>query len=196
MRTKVIGVLGGAGSGKSEALKIFKEKYQARLLIADDIAKELASPGGLSYNKIVEAFGKEILSEDGWINRAKLADIVFHQKDKLELLNSITHPDVKAEIQSRIHKAVEEGIEYVVLEAALLVECGYRSMCDEFWYVYTSEDVRRKRMKETRGYSDEKIDAIIRNQLSEEEFKKHSDKVIDNNSTVENLEKEIDRNLC
>lgn len=196
MNTKVIGVLGGAGSGKSEALKIFKEKYQAHLLIADDIAKELASPGGISYFKIVEAFGEEILNEDGCINRAKLADIVFRQKDKLELLNSITHPDVKEEIQSRIHKAVEEGIAYVVLEAALLVECGYRSMCDEFWYVYTSEDVRRKRMKETRNYSDEKIDAIIRNQLSEEEFRKHSDRVLDNNSTVENLEKEIDRNLC
>lgn len=195
MATKVIGVLGGAGSGKTEALKIFKEKYQARLLIADDIARELAAPGGVSYYKIVDAFGKEILNEEGWINRAKLADIVFHNKDKLELLNSITHPDVKEEIKYRIDKAVEEEIPYVVLEAALLVECGYRSMCDEFWYIYTSEEIRRNRMKETRNYSDEKIDAIIRNQLSEEEFRKYSDRVIDNNSTVENLEKEICRNL-
>ncbi len=195
MSTRIIGVLGGAGSGKSEALKIFKEKYNAHLLIADDIAKELSAPGGISYKKIVDAFGEDILTEERIINRAKLADIVFHHKDKLELLNSITHPDVKAEIKKRIDKAVGEKIPYVVLEAALLVECGYRSMCDEFWYVYTTEDIRRKRMKETRNYSDEKIDGIIRNQLSEEEFRKNSDCVIDNNSTVENLEKEIDRNL-
>ncbi len=195
MATKIIGVLGGAGSGKSEALRIFKEKYHAHLLIADDIAKELSAPGGISYYKIIEAFGKEILKEDGTIDRSKLADIVFHHKDKLELLNGITHPDVKGEIKKRIAEAVEEKIPYVVLEAALLVECGYRNMCDEFWYVYSSEEVRRKRMKETRNYSDEKIDAIIRNQLSEEEFRKNSDRVINNNSTIEKLEKEIDRNL-
>ena len=195
MGTKVIGVIGGAGCGKSELLKILKNKYGACLLVADDVARELSAPGGSSYGKIIENFGKEILDAEGNIDRRRLADIVFHDKQKLELLNSITHPDVKEELLSRINAAVEAGVPYVVLEAALLVECGYRSVCDEFWYVHADEDVRRRRMKETRNYSDEKIDAIMSNQLSEADFRKNCDKIIDNNSTVENLEKEIERIL-
>ena len=195
METKVIGVIGGAGSGKSELLKIFEKKYHACLLIADDIARELSAPGGGSYKKIVEAFGEEILNGDLTIDRKKLADLVSHQKELLETLNGITHPDVREEILRRMDAAKAEGYKYIVLEAALLVECGYRSLCDEFWYVYASEDVRRQRMKSTRNYSDEKIDAIMRNQLSDAQFRENCDKVIENNSTVENLEKEIEENL-
>ena len=108
---------------------------------------------------------------------------------------SIVHPDVFGEIQRQIEEGSSAGVPYIVLEAALLVECGYRNLCDEFWYVHADEAVRRERMKSTRNYTDDKIDAIMRNQLSEEEFYKNCDKVVENNSTIENLEKEIERNL-
>ena len=98
------------------------------------------------------------------------------------------HPAVRRRIEQLI---LQSRCPVVVLEAALLVECGYRGLCDEFWFVRTSARVRRERLKQTRNYSDEKIDALMKNQLSDEEFIKNSDRVIENNSTVEALEKEI-----
>lgn len=194
-QTKVIGVIGGAGCGKSELLKIFKEKYKAMIIMADDVARDLSMPGGKSYVRIVDAFGRDILGPDGTIDRKKLAELVFNDKDALARLNGIVHPDVREEIEARIGEGSSRGVPYIILEAALLVECGYRSICDEFWYVHASESVRRERMKTTRNYTDEKIDAIMRNQLSEEEFFKNCDKVIENNATIEALEKEIEKNL-
>ncbi len=194
-KTKVIGVIGGAGCGKSELLKIFAGKYHALLIIADDVARDLSAPGGKSYEKIVAAFGTDILLPDRTINRQKLAELVFHHREMLETLNQIVHPDVREEIERRIGEGSSQGVPYIVLEAALLVECGYRSICDEFWYVHADEQVRRERMKSTRNYTDEKVDAIMRNQLSEAEFYKNCDKVVENNSTIEDLEKEIDKNL-
>lgn len=194
-KTKVIGVIGGAGCGKSELLKIFDGKYHALLIIADDVARDLSAPGGKSYEKIVAAFGTDILLPDRTIDRQKLAELVFHNKEMLETLNQIVHPDVREEIERRIGEGSSQGVPYIVLEAALLVECGYRSICDEFWYVHADEQVRRERMKSTRNYTDEKVDAIMRNQLSEAEFYKNCDKVVENNSTIEDLEKEIDKNL-
>ena len=194
MNTKVIGIIGGAGSGKTAVLNIMKEKFGARVIIADEVARELSMPGGESYQKIIACFGTDILLGDGTIDRAKLAEIVFHHKEKLDKLNGIVHPDVRAAIEKEI-EACRGEYPLVVLEAALLVECGYRDVCDEFWYIHADEAIRRERMKETRGYSDEKIDSILRNQLTEKEFMENSDRVLENNSDLESLEKEIEKNL-
>ena len=192
MSTKVIGIIGGAGSGKSEVLKIMKQKYQAQIIIADEVARKLQEPGGCVYKEMVDLFGTDILLPDQSINRQKLAEIVFNNEKLLKQLNAIVHPRVREEIQSIISKSSSSVI---VLEAALLVECGYRPICDEFWYVHSDISVRRRRMKETRNYTDEKINAIIKSQLTEAEFIKNSDKIIDNNSTLENLEKSISENF-
>ena len=188
MTKKVIGITGGAGSGKTEVLRIMKEDYHAQIIIADDVARKLSSPGKKSYQRIVETFGKDILLADGNIDRPKLSGIVFHQPELLEKLNNIVHPDVREAIEMEIFQSTSP---LIVLEAALLIECGYRDLCDEFWYVHSDENVRRRRMKETRNYSDEKIDAIIRSQLSEEQFSKNSDRILENNSDLDHLRFEI-----
>ena len=190
MTKRVIGITGGAGSGKTEVLRILENEYGARIIIADEVARELSSPGGKSYEKIVEAFGPEILMEDKNIDRPKLSAIVFHQHRLLETLNNIVHPNVREEIERQI---AQSELPLIVVEAALLIECGYRDICDEFWYVHSEEGIRRRRMKETRNYSDEKIDSIIRNQLSEEQFAKNCDKILENNSDLEHLRKEIEK---
>ena len=74
---------------------------------------------------------------------------------------------------------------YFILEAALLIEEGYGDICDELWYIYASQKLRRQRLKESRGYSDQKIDGILKSQLSEAEFQRHCQVVIDNNGTLE-----------
>lgn len=182
---KIIGITGGVGSGKSRVLSYIEETFPCVICQADHVAWELQRPGEDGYVKIVEYFGKEILNADGTINRSALGQIVFSDEKELFALNGIMHPAVKEEIQNRILVEKERGTELFVLEAALLIEDHYDLICDELWYVFTKETVRRERLKASRGYSDEKIDSMMATQLSEEVFRKHCKVVIDNSGDFE-----------
>ena len=142
--------------------------------------------------QIVEHFGREILHDDGTIDRKKLGQIVFNDNEALLVLNAIMHPAVKEEIRKRICNARENGCEYFIIEAALLLEDNYKQICDELWYIYTDENTRRLRLKESRQYTDEKIDAIMASQLSEEIFRKECQIVIDNSGDFEDTCYQID----
>lgn len=194
---KVIGVTGGAGSGKSEVLRLLEKNFNAHVIIADEVARNLSKKGGASYDAIVAYFGDGILDDAGEIDRKKLAAIVFGHPKLLEKLNSFTHPKVKASIQKEIDEVkAQAGCSLIVVEAALLVEAGYEDVCDEYWYIYTDEAIRRQRMKESRGYSDEKIDGIMKNQLSEDEFRQACHRVIVNNTTLEAVQQQLSKILC
>lgn len=177
---RVIGITGGVGSGKSRVLAYIEEHFLAIVCQADHVAWELQKPGTACYNQIVDAFGKGVLYPDGSIDRSKLGQIAFGDAEKLQQLNKIVHPAVKSAILEFIAAEAEKGTEIFVLEAALLLEAEYQNVCDELWYVYTDEKVRRQRLKKHRQYSDEKIDAIMRNQLSEVSFREQCQVVIDN----------------
>lgn len=185
---KVIGITGGAGSGKSEVLKILEKEFGAHVIIADDVARHLSEKDQICYNNIVRAFGTEVLLPDGQLDRPKLASIVFSDAVKLEQLNEMTHPFVQMAIEDEIaDQKVAGEASCIVVEAALLIESGYTTMCDEVWYVYTDAAIRRVRMKETRGYSDAKVDSVMANQLDEDTFRAHSDRVIINNTTLDDI---------
>lgn len=189
---KVIGVTGGVGSGKSVILSILEKEYGAQTILADLVAHDLMEPGAKSYMEIVETFGDSILQEDGAIDRQKLGSIVFSDEKKLEQLNGITHPNVKEEIKRRIAKIRKKGeASMIVLEAALLIESGYEDIYDELWYIYVNRETRYERLKEGRGYTREKTDSIMNNQLSEEEFRAHAQVIIDNSYDIEQTKKQI-----
>lgn len=177
---KIIGITGGVGCGKSTVLSYLKEEFSAKIYEADKIAHLLQEPGNICYQKIVDAFGEEILNADGTINRPALGQIVFAEPEKLVLLNEIVHPEVKQYVISKIEEERHAGTEFFVLEAALLLEDGYDKVCDEIWYIFTEESRRRERLKASRGYSDEKIDAVMAAQMSEEEFRRRCRRTIDN----------------
>ena len=193
----VIGVTGGVGTGKSTVLSILKEDYGAKLILCDDVARELMEPFGKCYIPIVETFGEEILV-DGYgseINRPVLSEIVFNDPDKLALLNSLTHPVVKDEIREMIERYNEEGAKFIVVEAALLIEAGYLDIIDELWVVYTVYEQRVERLISSRNYSIERINDTMASQLSDEEFRKYADFVIDNSYTIEYTRKQIHERL-
>lgn len=189
---KVIGITGGIGSGKSRVLSYLEEKHHAVICQADQVAWELQEPGQKCYLEIVEYFGNCILNEDKTINRKELGQIVFHDDTKLYVLNEIMHPAVKTEVQKRISREKEKGTKLFFLEAALLIEEHYDEICDELWYIYTSEPIRRLRLKQSREYSDKKIDAIMATQLSEEMFRKACKIIIENNDVFEETCKRLD----
>ncbi len=192
----VIGITGGIGSGKSYILSIMEQRYHCLVLEADRIAWELEQPSGLCYPAILQLFGREILEADGTIHRQKLGQIVFSDRKKLEQLNRIVHPAVKERIQQTIRQSQAEfPNRKIVIEAALLLEERYDKICDTIWYIYASEEVRRKRLKEQRGYSEEKIAAIMGNQLSDTIFREKCNCIIENDTTEEKLIEQIENCL-
>lgn len=193
---KVYGITGGAGTGKSEVIKMLQQNFGGCVIMSDEVARELMQKGNISYQLIVEYFGRDILMDDGEIDRKKLADHVFNNKEALEKLNSMTHPYVKDEIRKLIAEAeASSDCRFVALESAILLECGYEDICDEFWYVYTKPEIRRQRMKETRNYSDEKVDSVMRNQQPDEVFFEQCSFVIKNNTTLSDVYAQLKEKL-
>ncbi|MDD6628467.1 MAG: dephospho-CoA kinase [Lachnospiraceae bacterium] len=193
---KVIGITGGVGAGKSEILSYLKEHCNCRILMADRLAEELEQPGQDCYDQLLALLGREILQEDGRIDRKKMATRVFADKSLLEAVNAMIHPAVKQAILQIIRDEKEAArLDYLFIEAALLIEDGYAEIVDELWYIHTEEEVRRQRLKASRGYTDEKIDSILREQLSEEEFYGHCHYVIENSGSLERVYEQLDKKL-
>ncbi|MBP5609389.1 MAG: dephospho-CoA kinase [Lachnospiraceae bacterium] len=180
-----IGITGGVGSGKSVILKYLEEKYNACIIVADELAKELEEPGKPVYKKLVECFGDAILSPDMSIDKKAFASLIFSDEEALSKANAIIHPAVKEEILRRMKEEETSGCEVFVVEAALLIEDGYDKILDELWYVYTDEAVRFKRLEVNRGYDREKSLSIMRRQKSDIEFRKYCKRIIDNSGELE-----------
>lgn len=188
---KVIGITGGVGAGKSTVVGILRKHFQTEYLHCDVIAHELMEPGGSAYTELIALFGNEIINNDGTVNRNKLYETAF-LGGRVEELNACIHPKVRLAVEERIEKLRSDKFEGMVLiEAALLIEAGYKEICDELWYVYAPIEVRRERLKADRGYTDERVDAIMERQASEEAFFLQSDFVVYNDSSAELCEEHI-----
>lgn len=187
---KVIGLTGGVGSGKSLVAQILKEETGAELILTDDVGHIVTDKGGSAFEAVVERFGDEILSDTGEIDRKKLGDIVFSDKNAIQDLNSIVHPKVKEYIEEYISDRKEKDGN-IILESAILFETECDKYCDEVWYVYVARDIRIARLKESRSYSDEKCEAVMKSQKPDEFYISKSDRVIKNDGSVEELKEQL-----
>lgn len=185
--TKVIGVTGGIGSGKSIVCEILKVYHQAYLINMDQIAHTLMEPGAISYRLIVEHFGDVILDDNGNINRRKLGDLVYQDELQLLILNSLTHPYVLEYVRDEIRDKKDAKVKLICVESALPKEAKLSEICDEIWYVKASDNVRRDRLSIHRNYSTDKIDKIFGKQISEKEYKEIGTKIIINETSQEEL---------
>lgn len=185
---KIISITGGVGTGKSEVLRILQEEFGADIIMADKVAHQLMEPGKKGYNRVVAAFGTSFLNAGGSIDRQKMAELIFGDRESIEKMNSIIHPMTWKEIQYAIAHSDKE---LVVVEAALFDE-EHNTMFDEIWYVFTEQETRIQRLMLGRGYTREKCLEIIGNQVSEEEYRAQADHVIDNNGTVEKIRFQIE----
>lgn len=189
-----IGITGGVGSGKTSILHFLNSKINCKMILADQVANELKEPGKACFLPIVNLLGKEILGQDGCIEKSKMAEAIFHNKNLLAQVNMIIRPEVMKEILIRKERLKEEGEASVLfLEAALLIEAGYTEYLDELWYVYSDEETRIRRLKEGREYTRERSESIMKSQLSEEEFKKACDVIIDNSASFEATCKQLEK---
>lgn len=188
---KVIGITGGVGAGKSTVVGILQKHYTIEYLHCDAIAHELMERGGSAHEELLFLFGEDLVNADGTLNRSKLYERAF-LGDRVEELNACVHPKVRIYVEDRIASLRAENFEGIVLiEAALLIEAGYKDICDELWYVHAPAEMRRVRLKANRGYSDERVDSIMAEQASEELFFSKSDFVVYNDSSQEECEMHI-----
>ena len=187
---KVIGLTGGIGSGKSTVSRFLAE-LGAVILDADRVGHEALKPGTEVCREVVAAFGRQILTPGGNIDRAKLGGIVFDNPESLSQLNRIMHPRMYDMVKARLEEYRRQGAGVVVLEAPLLVEAGWTSLVDEVWVTVASEATVLRRLKGREGLSESASLARIRSQLSPEERIKHADVVINTDCGLDELKARV-----
>lgn len=191
----VIGLTGGIGTGKSTVSDYLRKKG-CTILDADEISRKMTEAGMPALLIIQNVFGNEVINTDGSLNRHKLGDIVFNDKDKLQKLQQIITTEVVDNINRKLSQLQSENCDnIVVIDAPLLFECGMENIADENWLVITDMSIRIKRVKERDNLSEEQIIARINNQMSQEDKEKISDYILDNSGSLQQLYEQIDEKL-
>ena len=185
----VIGLTGGIGAGKTQVSK-FLQDHGATVINADLVGHEAYLPHTETWREVVAAFGEDILDDEEQIDRRKLGAIVFSDPAHLQRLNSIVHPRIYAMIQDRIESLANDGVDVVVVEAALLIEAKWTPLADEVWVVTAPREQVLSRLT-GRGMSSEQALARIESQMPQDERVTHADAVIENASGIYELESSI-----
>lgn len=188
---RVLGITGGVGAGKSEILRYLETEYGAVVCQLDEVARRLQAKGQACFSRITEAFGTEILGEDGELDRERLGALVFSDGSRLQKLNEIVHPEVKQWVRQDISRKEQEGTSLYVIESALLPDAGYEEICGEIWFIYAGEQIRRERLMKSRGYTEERVTQMLRAQASEQRFRGACSAVVDNSGAFEDTKRQI-----
>jgi dephospho-CoA kinase len=189
----VVGLTGGIGSGKSTVAAMLVERGAA-LIDADELAREVVEPGRRAYARVVERFGPSVLAPDGSLDRSAMATIVFADPASLADLNAIVHPEVRAEVASRL-AAMPAAQRVVVVDIPLLVEgvgpdpYGLAGVI----VVDAPVDVALERLVTKRGMDRSDAESRIANQASRQERVARADHVIMNTGTLDELEEKVER---
>jgi dephospho-CoA kinase len=186
----VIGLTGSIGTGKSEAARQL-EALGASIISADQVGHEAYTPDTEAWEQVVAAFGDEILGDDGEIDRRKLGTIVFSDSGRLDKLNQIMHPRMARMVADQIEDLRTQGVDVVVVEAALLFEAGWDSLVEEVWVTDSPEQMVIERLKKRNGLSEEEARKRISSQMDRSERLERSDYVIDNSGDMAGLESAI-----
>lgn len=185
-KPKIIGITGGIGSGKTTAAKYF-EALGFPLYNSDLRARTIQNENPEVIQQIKTLFGEESYTEDG-LNRPFIASITFNDKEKLKALNQIVHPAVFNDFKNWI---AAQKTDYVIKEAAILIESGSYKDCDIIISVIANKEIRITRTIERDKISREQVEARIKNQLSDEERITYSDYVIDNSQDLAYLHQQV-----
>ena len=185
----IIGITGSIGSGKTTVAKLFSRHWYNRI-DADEIGHEIIKKNSVAYKKVIKGFGSEILDKNKNINRKKLGEIVFSDRNKLKKLNSIMHTIIINEIINQIKKIKEKCGKKtkIVIDAPLLLETGTKNLVDKTIVVKCDIENIIKRSKR---YTKERIEKILKSQTPLDEKLKYADFVVDNNKDSKHLKKQV-----
>jgi len=187
----MIGLTGGIGSGKSTVAELLAERG-AHVIDADRVAHEVYAPGTLGFERIVERFGDDVVSNDGVIDRAQLGALVFRDPAALADLNGIVHPLVRAEVAARVGDIVsEDPSAIIVIEAALMTETGWSGGAGRLWAVIADPEVVEERLVATRDMDPDEVHRRMAAQAGNDARRRSATRVIENNGSLVDLEAEV-----
>jgi dephospho-CoA kinase len=188
-----IGLTGGIASGKSTVSQMLRE-LGGWIIDADQIARKVVEPGRPAWREIVDHFGDRVLLPDQTIDRGLLGAIVFHDEKERRVLNRIVHPHVREEMireteQVRLHHP--QGI--IIWDVPLLIEGGLYHQVEKVIVVYVDPDIQLRRLMNRNGLSEDEAKRRIASQMPLSEKVKYADFLIDNNGTLEETRKQVNR---
>jgi dephospho-CoA kinase len=183
----IIGITGNSGSGKTSISKLLKEELNADIINADEVVKEMSMPGMVYYKEIIKAFGEDILLQSCKIDKLKLADIIFKDNKKRDVLNSLTFKYIVDEIKARADSSKSE---IIIIDAPLLIESKLNEICDIVISVIADEDIKIKRICSRDNIDKQTASNRIKAQPKNEFYIKNSNVLIINNNNS-NLEKQV-----
>ena len=187
----VIGLTGGIASGKSTAARYLADKG-AHMIDADNLGHRVYEAGRPAFDRVVATFGKDVVGDDGEIDRRALGGKVFGSPEQLKRLTDIAWPGILAMAKAEIEQARNSGASFVVLEAAVLLEANWQSDVDEVWVVTVEPEVAIARAATRDGVDEAAVQARIDAQLSNAERIAVADVVIDNGGTEAGLLAKLD----
>ncbi|MCC5911764.1 MAG: dephospho-CoA kinase [Clostridiaceae bacterium] len=190
---RVIGLTGGIATGKSTVSKILKN-LGAVIIDADQVARQIVEKETPALKEIIDYFGKDILLDNGELNRKKLGEIVFSNPSQLKKLNAITHPRISQEIQNQINNYKQsEKNNAIIIDAPLLIETDLKNVVDEIWLVTLPKEKQIQRLIDRDHLTHEEIKGRLDSQMSQEEKISYAHQVIDNSGSIEELEQQVIR---
>lgn len=179
-----VGLTGGIGSGKSAVARCFKEKG-AYVVDFDHLAHMAQKPESATWDAIVESFGRQVLNEDGTINRGRLGKIVFHDRGKLQVLNDIMHPAVLVKWNAMVDAVIKTGKNAVIIaDIPLLIEVGWQDRFDVVILVYVSKDIQIKRIIARNGLSHTEAMERLNSQMPMDDKIVYADFIIKNETSL------------
>ena len=186
---KLIGLTGGAGSGKSTVAGMFRE-LGAVVVDADEATHALYAAEQPGFDAVVKEFGRGYIRH-GQVDRARLGELVFNDEGARGRLNAIMHPLVRGWMNARTIEAVEQGAEVVIHDVPLLFESGLEKRYPEVVLVYVPEALQLSRLVDGRGVDDERATTMIAVQMPIEEKRALAQHVIDNTGSIEATRKQV-----
>jgi dephospho-CoA kinase len=190
----IIGLTGGIGSGKTTVSNLFSD-LGTHIIDTDVIAHELLNNSELVKNEIIDIFSKNVLNTHGFIDRNKLASIVFNDGDKKKCLEKILHPKIRAEVDKKIQSYQLKQLQpqYLIVVIPLLLETGFIDYLDRVLVVIASEEIRSKRVQQRDNRKIEDIQLIIKSQVSDKKRIDNTDDIIENNNDINELRLQVQR---
>lgn len=179
---RVIGLTGGIATGKSSVARFFTEQG-IPVIDADQLARDAVLPGSPALDQIVSLFGREMLNNDGRLDRKRLGELVFSDLEKRRQLESILHPEIRRRAEDLISQAAEAGHQRLIYMAPLLIEAGATDRVDTVWVVTVRPEIQLERLMQRDGISREQAERLIDSQMPLSEKERCGSVVIDNSGT-------------
>lgn len=192
---KIIGLTGGIASGKSTVATELR-KQNVPVFDADEVSRNAVAKGSKGLALVAEAFGADYLTADGEMDRAKISQLVFSDKEALKTLEGILHKIVWDEAEAFLAEAREQKAKLAVLDVPLLIETKWHERVDFVWLVAVSKEQQIKRAMIRSGMTEEEVKARIAAQMSLEDKKKFADVVLDNSGALEETLEQVHKELA